>query len=136
MYENWGSYVAAALAGGELGAGRARRRGEPEARASTLTGFGDDRVFGYAALRAETPRGAAPRDARAGHPLRALHLAEDAGDAGGRSTTTRSSKAQLGEAFRSAAPVAGFAHVATLPLAEELHRDPVQVYRLAEEGPG
>ena len=44
--------------------------------------------------------------------------------------------AQLGEAFRSGAPVAGFAHVATLPLPEKLHRDPVQVYRLAEEGPG
>jgi hypothetical protein len=74
----------------------------------------------------------AARDARARHPLRALHLRKTP-ETPATSTTTKPG-AQPGEAFRSGRPVRGFEHVATLPM-PRCCRDPVQVYRLAEEDP-
>jgi hypothetical protein len=131
MYENWGSYVAAQWLKEHLG---------PEERAVVvspnhvehLTGLGEDRVSGYAALRASNL--ADLREEMKARGIRfALYTWRKDPETPSDAYYHKRLKAFLSEEFRSGAPIAGFEHVATLPLRPELERDPVQVYRVADE---
>jgi hypothetical protein len=132
MYENWGSYVAAGWLERELAPGERAVVVSP-GHVQHLTGFGDDRVMGYASLRAESVE-ELRRQMRARGVRYALYTWRKTPETPADLYYHRKLGAPLGEAFRSGGPVPGFVHVATLPLPEMLHRDPVQVYRLADEG--
>jgi hypothetical protein len=134
MYENWGSYVAAEWLEQHLG---------PEERAVVvspnhiehLTGLGEDRVFGYASLRAGDV--ADLREEMRARGIRyALYTWRKTPKTPSDAYYHKRLRAFLSEAFRSGGPVPGFEHVATLPLPPELERDPVQVYRVSEEDSG
>lgn len=133
MYENWGSYLAAGWLRDHIGTAERAVVVSPN-HVEFLTGLGEDRVIGYASLRA-----ASLEDLREEMRARGIRFAvytwrktpETPSDA----YYHKRLKAYLGEAFRSGRPLPGFEHVATLPLPAELERDPVQVYRVAEEGP-
>jgi hypothetical protein len=133
MYENWGSYVAAGWLERQLAPGERAVVVSP-GHVQHLTGFGDDRVVGYAALRAESLEDLR-RQMRARGVRYALYTWRKTPETPADLYYHRKLGAPLGEAFRSGGPVPGFVHLATLPLPEMLHRDPVQVYRLADEAP-
>ncbi|HVH06517.1 MAG TPA: hypothetical protein VNE71_11015 [Myxococcota bacterium] len=132
MYENWGSYVAAQWLKEHLG---------PEERAVVvspnhvehLTGLGEDRVSGYASLRASNLEDLR-EEMRARGIRYALYTWRKAPETPSDAYYHKRLKAFLSEEFRSGGTIPGFEHVATLPLPPELERDPVQVYRVAEEG--
>lgn len=133
MYDNWSSYVAAGWVERELPPGERVVTVSP-GHIQHLTGLGEDRVLGFANLRAEDLR-ALRRQMRARGIRYVIYTWRKTPETPADLYYHRKLGAPLGEAFRSGGPQEGFEHVATLPLPEMLGRDPVQVYRLADEAP-
>jgi hypothetical protein len=130
-YWNWPSYVAGLWLERNLG---------PEERAVAVspthvrhaTELRTEQVLGFAALRAESA-GELAAELRARGVRYALYTWRKPNETPSDEYYDKKLKAYLGDAFRAGAPVAGFEHVATLPLPPELRRDPVQVYRVLPE---
>jgi hypothetical protein len=131
MYENWGSYVAAGWLEQQLAEGERAVVVSP-GHIHHLTNLGEDRVLGYATLRVESVEDLR-KQMRARGIRYAVYTWRKTPETPADLYYHRKLGAPLGEAFRSGGPVAGFVHVASLPLPEMLHRDSVQVYRLADE---
>jgi hypothetical protein len=134
MYENWGSYVAAEWLKEHLGPAERAVVVSPN-HVEHLTGLGEDRVSGYASLRASNVADL-HEEMRARGIRYALYTWRKTPETPSDAYYHKRLKAFLSEDFRSGGPIPGFEHVATLPLPKELERDPVQVYRVAEEGGG
>jgi len=132
MYENWGSYVAAQWLAEHLGPGERAAVVSPN-HVEHLTGISEEQLVGYAEIPAQSTEELA-REMRARGIRYALYTWRKTPETPADEYYHKRLKAYLGESFRSGGPVAGFVHVASVPLPPELRRDPVQVYRVAEEG--
>jgi hypothetical protein len=134
MYENWGSYVAARWLESHLGPDERAVVVSPS-HVEHLTELGENRVVGYATLRAEGLDDLR-REMKARGIRYALYTWRKTPETPSDAYYHKRLKAHVGEALRSGGPLPGFVHVATLPLPPELGRDPVQVYRLADGDAG
>jgi hypothetical protein len=131
-YNNWGSFLAGRWLEGHLGASERAVAVSPS-HVVHGTELAEERVLGYSGMHAESADELA-REMREKGVRYAVYTWRKTPETPSDEYYRKKMKAYLGEALRNGGPVPGFEHVATLELPRELHRDPVQIYRLAEGG--